>query len=261
MNSIGEYLRRVREEKKIPIAQVARDTKINERYILALEEGDYSSLPAPTYAKGFLKIYAEYLGIDPKPLIDQFMREHVGISKQVFSIEGDTIAADMASHPWRFTVLGMSAAIVVIIVVLFSLGSWRSCSRVPVKLPVKDTEELEILPLPPIPPVSEPVEKKLPAEEVKEKKKKLVAKAKGDDVWMKVYADGVLLFQGTIPKGKEEFWHAKERFHVRVGRPDALELLLDGKMISNLRGSKSRNLIIDKDGNVTFYKGKMREEQ
>ncbi len=262
MDSIGEILRRTREEKKIPIAQVSRDTKIRERYIVAIEEGEYSVLPAPTYSKGFLKIYAEYLGLDPRPIIEQFLREHIGVSKQAFSIEGDMLATDVATRSWRFTALGVGAAIVIIIVILSGVSLWKSCSSVSVQRSPRDTEELETLPLPPISsarPARKPAKDEAATGEVKGEKRKLEARARRD-AWVKVLADDILIFQGTIPKGKKEFWLAKKKFHLRIGRPEAVELILDGKAIKNLEGASARNLIIDKDGNVTFYKGKMREE-
>jgi hypothetical protein len=257
MDSIGNYLKRAREEKKIPLPQVSRDTKINERYLIAIENDEFTVLPAPTYTRGFIKIYAEYLGLAAQPLVDQFMREHVGISKQSFSIEGDAMAGDAASRPWRFTGIGVAAAVGVVIVVFALVSMWKSCSRAPLIKPQMEKEEIETLPLPPVPTVVS--ENAAPVKEVKDEgQRKLVAKAL-DDVWVKVYADGELQFQDIIPKGREESWVAMEEFHLRVGRPKSIKLLLDGKEIENLKDAKQRNLIIDKQGKITFYDGKMKE--
>jgi len=261
MDSIGDYLRIAREERKIPIAQVARDTKISERYVVAMENGEFSLLPAPAYAKGFLKIYAEYLGLDPRPLVEQYVQEHVGVLRQAFPPESETIAPP-TSIGWRLAAIGVGAMIVIAIVVVSGLKLWRSCTIAHARKPAVSTEELETLPLPPLPPVSPTLAPAAVAptpQEVKAKQKKLEARVK-ESVWMKVYADGVLLFQGTVQKGKAEFWLAKESFDIRIARPRLVELSLDGKPVKELKGKMPQNILIDKDGKIVFYRGKMRAE-
>ena len=61
---IGQYLKRVREEKGISLRTVAEETKIRVRYLKALEEGDYATLPGNVYARGFLRNYARFLGVE-----------------------------------------------------------------------------------------------------------------------------------------------------------------------------------------------------
>jgi cytoskeletal protein RodZ len=261
MSSIGDYLRAAREERKIPIAQVVRDTKISEKYIAAIESGQVSLLPAPAYAKGFLKIYAEYLGLDPKPVVEQYVQEHVGMVQQGFPPEGEFIAP-VPSSSWRSAAVGVGVAIVLVVAIVSGLKFWRSCAAARARRPAVSTEELETLPLPPLPQLSPTV--KTPAaaptpQEGKPKQKKLEAKVE-ENVWMKVYGDGVLLFQGTVRKGKKEFWLAEESFDVRVGKPRQIKLFIDGKPVEDLKGKAARNVFIDKNGKVVFYKGKMRSE-
>jgi len=263
MSSIGDYLRAAREERKIPLAQVVRDTKISEKYIVAIENGQLSFLPAPAYAKGFLKIYAEYLGLDPRPIVEQYMQEHVGIVQQGFSPEGESIAP-ISSSNWKAALLGVVAAVVLVIVIVSSLKLWRSCAASRARRPAVSTEELETLPLPPLPQLSPtggaPAAAPAPQEAKKPKQKKLAVKTK-ESVWMKVYGDGVLLYQGTVRKGKEEFWLAKESFDVRVAKPRQVDLSVDGKPISrDAKDKTAQNVFIDKNGKVVFYKGKMRSE-
>lgn len=62
--TIGELLRAAREEKKIPVEQVTRETKISAQTIRALEQDDFGAFPSETYLKGFLRTYAQFLGLD-----------------------------------------------------------------------------------------------------------------------------------------------------------------------------------------------------
>lgn len=70
---IGETLRSTREHRGLGIEQVAQDTRISARFIEALEAEQFDELPAPVYVRGFLRSYANYLKIDPQPLLDSLV--------------------------------------------------------------------------------------------------------------------------------------------------------------------------------------------
>lgn len=75
MSELGETLKNVREEKGISLAELQEITKIQKRYLLAIERGDYGQLPGRFYARAFIKSYAEAVGIDPDPLFEQYNNE------------------------------------------------------------------------------------------------------------------------------------------------------------------------------------------
>ena len=75
VHKLGEVLRAAREGKGVDLARVERDTKIRERYLSALERGEYRELPGAVYTKGFLRNYGAYLGLDPEYLIDLYRLE------------------------------------------------------------------------------------------------------------------------------------------------------------------------------------------
>jgi len=72
MESIGDTLREAREVKGISVDQVAQETHISKAYIEALECEDFSQFPGETYIFGFLRNYADYLGLDPSRAIDMY---------------------------------------------------------------------------------------------------------------------------------------------------------------------------------------------
>lgn len=75
MKTLGQILREQREKKNITLEQAEETTKIRKSYLSDLEKGNYSKLPASTYIKGFLKIYAQYLGLSEKEVMAFFRRE------------------------------------------------------------------------------------------------------------------------------------------------------------------------------------------
>jgi hypothetical protein len=72
---VGEILQTARERKGIDLVRAERETKIRARHLVALERGDLDDLPAPVYAKGFLRNYSLYLGLDPDEMISRWRRE------------------------------------------------------------------------------------------------------------------------------------------------------------------------------------------
>ena len=75
LHKLGEVLRAARESKGVDLPRVERETKIRERYLSALERGEYRELPGSVYTKGFLRNYGAYLGLDPEYLIDLYRIE------------------------------------------------------------------------------------------------------------------------------------------------------------------------------------------
>jgi len=68
-------LRAQREKKGITLEQAASDTRIREKFLKALEDSDYQTLPGTVYTKGFLRNYAEYLDLDTQEIVVQFHQE------------------------------------------------------------------------------------------------------------------------------------------------------------------------------------------
>jgi len=73
--TLGEKLKKLRSDKRTSIVEVSRFTKIQPAYLEYLEEGIWDKLPADVYVKGFLRSYADFLGVDEKILIRLYERE------------------------------------------------------------------------------------------------------------------------------------------------------------------------------------------
>ena len=73
--SVGSTLREGRERMGKDIAQVASTLRIRHPYLAALEDGRFKDLPGGTYAIGFLRTYAEFLGLDGEEMVRRFRQE------------------------------------------------------------------------------------------------------------------------------------------------------------------------------------------
>jgi cytoskeleton protein RodZ len=69
---VGQALREARTKRGVDLTEVERATKIRAKFLEAMEEDRWDALPAPVYARGFLDIYARYLGLDQQALLDQY---------------------------------------------------------------------------------------------------------------------------------------------------------------------------------------------
>ena len=74
--SFGDWLRRQREVREISLRDIADRTKISFRYLEAMEADRFDLLPAPVFAKGFLREYARYVGLSPDDVVNHYLSEH-----------------------------------------------------------------------------------------------------------------------------------------------------------------------------------------
>ena len=122
---IGASLRDARRRLGLEVKQVEEKTKIRARYIRALENEEWDTLPAPAYIRGFLRTYGAMLGLDGETLADEYRRRHESAAPA-----GSPAAEPLLSErrPGRSGVRppsrGPLIAIVVlaIVAVLFALG-------------------------------------------------------------------------------------------------------------------------------------------
>ena len=82
MIEFGRTLRAAREAKGYTIAQIAENTHMAPSTVEDLEKEDFTHIPAPIYGRGFVKLYCEAVGLDPKPMVAEFM--------EIFSGNHDT---------------------------------------------------------------------------------------------------------------------------------------------------------------------------
>jgi transcriptional regulator with XRE-family HTH domain len=100
--SLGETFRLARTEKGLTIAQVADATRIMVQIVEDLERDDFRRIAAPIYGRGFIKLYADLLGLPTEPLIREFMELYTGSrSPQVVrrSVDGVVPAPESDGEP------------------------------------------------------------------------------------------------------------------------------------------------------------------
>ena len=80
--AVGRLLRETRERYGQDIATVSHQLRIRSVYLKAIEDGSYQDLPGSTYAVGFVRTYAEYLGLDPQEIVRRFRDEAAEVNRR-----------------------------------------------------------------------------------------------------------------------------------------------------------------------------------
>lgn len=115
--TLGERLSKLRSEKRITLGEVSKSTRIQIKYLEYLEGGHYEKLPVDVYVKGFLKSYAQYLGVDENYLIKLYERER-DIHKNVKREE----PKKAFFKPIKFSSLVITPKVIIGILIVFFAG-------------------------------------------------------------------------------------------------------------------------------------------
>ncbi|MBV9120541.1 MAG: DUF4115 domain-containing protein [Chloroflexi bacterium] len=223
-------LRAAREEKGVSLAQAEAATMIRQAYLEALEDDNHAQLPGAVYTKGFLRNYAQYLGLDPNHVLSVYHREYPDRSQPVIA------PTAIKPHGTNQLVTGGTIASLVLVVVLalFSVYVYRQVQAFREAAPSASAADV---PTPtPIPPtvtalasapqatvtVALPTSTPIPAAA------ELTAKVT-QDAWMQVQVDGRPAFEGTLKAGQSETWKGNEDVYLWVGNAGGVSVVFNGK--------------------------------
>jgi cytoskeleton protein RodZ len=113
--SFGNWLRRQREVREISLREIADASKISLRYLEAFEQDRFDMLPAPVFARGFLREYAKYVGLDPDEVVNHFISAQQALEPDD---EQEVQPTPPRQRPgWLFNLLLVLAVVAVIVLV------------------------------------------------------------------------------------------------------------------------------------------------
>ena len=232
MFEIGTSLRQARQHRGLDVSDVERETRIRAKYLTALEEERFEVLPGTAYVRGFLRTYAEFLGLDGQLYVDEYSsrfvvgeddgralrprRSQVRPQRRSHRLESGAVLVALAA-------IGLVAALVIV--------AWRSGDGN--KRASFDN----------VAPVVKPVEK--PSKKAAPRIARLIVTARDGNSLLEVHAGsaaGELLFQGTLLRGKSQPFSAK-RLWVDVAAPANVVFRLNGRK-HRIPGAKARVLIV-----------------
>lgn len=131
MFEIGNSLREARLRQSLDYPDIERVTKIRAKYLRALEDESFETLPAQTYVKGFLRTYAEFLGLDGQLYVDEYNSRYVTRDEDVPFRPRRNTSRRSARGSDSGMVLG--AVIGIAIVCALVIAAWRSGDETPTR--------------------------------------------------------------------------------------------------------------------------------
>jgi cytoskeletal protein RodZ len=234
MFEIGGSLREARLKRGLTPADVQKAIRIRDRYLQALEEERWELLPGDAYVKGFLRTYADYLGLDGNLYVEEYN------SRFARPDEPQLVPERFARARTPFAGVGFLRplfAVAVIVAIVAAVAAWRLSSSPgnrhgtpPSTSTQTTTASHHTTTAKRKTHKTKPVSAPLPRRAV------LVA-ARGD-CWLDIHAgsrNGALIFQGTLMQGKTlPVSLTSGPVWMTVGNPPALDVRLGGKLAHGL---------------------------
>lgn len=237
MATVGEKLKKAREKKHFSLEQVSQKTRIHPKILEAIEEDRAHHYLNKVYIKGFLKSYAQLVGLSEEEALQDYPLETVKnpLPTVPSTFESASWEEETGVSPW----VGRSLLLIFVLGVLFLFGIGIS----------KIKEKKVALPTPPsasrtanhrAPTLSRGVATPYPFRISPNEPLKLKLRA-NDNTWITVSADEHLMYQGLLTKGKEEIWTAKQDFELSLSDGGAITFNLNKKTLG-VPGEKGRPL-------------------
>ena len=124
MASVGETLKKAREEQGWSVDWVASELKLRVDYVRAMEEDRWNVFPAPVYAKGALRSYARLLKLDPEPLVDIVRETLEGkLQPRCFHTSGDSGQGWWDKMLFNFTLVLWRRWVVFVFILVLIVGA------------------------------------------------------------------------------------------------------------------------------------------
>ncbi len=274
--AIGNSLKESRTKKSLTLDDVHAKTKIHPRVLQLLEEGKFEKLPSPVFAKSFLRSYADFLGVNPDEILTAYEKESV-VKKDPEQVIFIRSVEEKQEESLPYKNIMMPAAIIaaaVAAVMLFTFlvpkimgAASRSfdtkawLSKKPAAISAQSDPKIA---------AAAAAAKKAAEAKKKEalrkseewvrspeqsnfpkiaKKTPLELRLRAlDNVWVRVTADGKVLYQGILGRNAVETWTAKESLELWTGNAANMFLSVNRFSVGSPGHGMIRKMIITREG-------------
>jgi cytoskeleton protein RodZ len=215
---IGSSLREARLRQGLDFVEIEQATKIRGKHLRALEDEQFDLLPAQTYVKGFLRTYAEYLGLDGQLYVDEFNSRYATGEEDAPPVTRSRPSRPPRRVESRAVVL---ALVGIAIVTALVIAAFRSGGG--------DEQRVAT---PPPPTTTKKQQKRERPRRAAPRRVTLVLTAANGSSWVQAHAGsaaGRQLYQGTLEPGQAQRLRAPRRIWLNVGQPASLTWKLNGR--------------------------------
>lgn len=226
MSNLGQILRSKREEQGLTLKDAEDVLSIRVKYLEALEQENFAVIPGDVYTKGFLRNYANYLGLNAEEMVQKY--KDILASRE--KIETEIIEEPPHSSQRKAKRSGLSlgfgiAALLLVVAGATYFGYPYLMQKAPENNLNVTPKSAAPLPQPPVPQAQPVPIVPQPQKEVKPAPQgiKLTMKAK-EDCWVWVIADEKEIFEGILIRGENKTWQAKNKMDISLGNAGGIDI-------------------------------------
>jgi len=228
MFEIGNSLREARLRRRVDFGEAEQATKIRGKYLRALEDEEFGLLPSQTYVKGFLRSYAEYLGLDGQLYVDEYNSRYV-VGQEDYRPRRSTVQPQRRNQRVETNVVLVVLAVIAVLAVVV-VAAWNGSDKP--KAPAATTQVTTAVAAPKaVPPLLWVSAVRGPS--------KLTVHDGG--------ATGRLRYEGTLLRGETQQFRGK-RLWLAIDTPENLKLEVRGMAIKPMRGHRPRVIVVTSNG-------------
>jgi hypothetical protein len=228
MFELGNSLREARLRRRVEFAEAEQATKIRAKYLRALEEEQFALLPSQTYVKGFLRTYAEYLGLDGQLYVDEYNSRFVA-GDEDYRPRRSSVRPQRRHRRIEANGVLITLAVVAIVTVGV-IAAWTSSGGEGTVTTTPSTQ--------PATTAARPVPPLLAIGAVRGPSKIIVHNGS---------ATGPLRYEGTLLRGQTQQFRGR-RLWVVLDSPENLQLKVRGFTLKPLRGNRPRVIVVTPTG-------------
>jgi len=229
---IGNSLREARLRQGLEIPRIESETKIRGKYLRALEEEHFDVLPGDTYVKGFLRTYADFLGLDGQLYLDEYNSRFAAVEEVPFAQSATPQKRQRRRVESNLVVVALAAIVAVTVLVVVGLSGLGSDSGGETPLPGTTTGPTTTGSDPGSTTTGDPAA----ASEAQAPRARLVLTAARGGSFVQVRSgsvNGRLLWEGTLEQGQTQRFLKYRRLWLDLDDPQNLDARLNGRRVED----------------------------
>ncbi len=226
MENVSNMLKEARLAKGLSLEEAEAATSIRKLYLDAVEKGEFEKVPGEVFAKGIIRTYGNFLGLNGPELVNIYKAQTSGLTKEAvapkpirmvekISVSPQIKPERVSSGNWASYV----AVLALVIVVAGGIAWFMNTDSMPEEaVPAAQQQETAVTRENAVQtPVYEGVNLEL--------------KCVSDRCWMEVTSDNEIVYSGIMEAGQSQVFKAKENISVHYGNIGAMEITVNGKTL------------------------------
>ena len=214
MFDIGSSLREARLRQDLDFPELEERTKIRPKYLRALEDERFDILPAPTYVRGFLRSYAESLGLDGQPFVDEY-NSRFTVGEDDAPLRARRVPVQRRDRGPRESRMAAVALVAIAIATALVIAAWKFGGPESEKVPGLAAQGSDT------------------AQTTAAGTARLIIRAAAGSSWMEVRAAsraGRLLYSGTLEQGQRKSFEGRS-LALALAEPDNVVVRVNGNRV------------------------------